>query len=75
MLHSSWYRFDLNEDDGKLIEVMNILNDIMRSANVTGGILNIMPFLRYVLPGPTGYTTYTERLNRIWAFFAVNKFL
>ncbi|XP_032664141.1 methyl farnesoate epoxidase-like [Odontomachus brunneus] len=58
--------FDL--DNPRLMEILSILNDIVRSSNITGGILNHLPFLRHILPGLTGFTLLNQKMARILQF-------
>ncbi|XP_024893814.1 methyl farnesoate epoxidase-like [Temnothorax curvispinosus] len=71
VLNSLWTlvagaRFDL--ENPKLTEILSVVNGIIRNSNVTGGILTHMPFLRYIIPGLTGFTVLNQRLTRMWQF-------
>lgn len=59
----------LKEDDQKVKEVLDILNGNTRKSSVSGVILDHLPFLRYIIPGFTGFTELKERQNRMWNFF------
>ncbi|XP_011156577.1 methyl farnesoate epoxidase [Solenopsis invicta] len=71
VLNSLWTlvagsRFEL--DNPKLIEVLSVVNGIIRNTNVTGGILTHLPFLRYIIPGLTGFTALNQRQTQMWHF-------
>ncbi|EFN85378.1 Probable cytochrome P450 303a1 [Harpegnathos saltator] len=72
VLNSLWTlvagsRYEL--ENPKLKETLSITNDIVRSTNVTGGILTHLPILRHVVPGLIGFTLLNQRLARVWQFF------
>ncbi|EFN67203.1 Probable cytochrome P450 305a1 [Camponotus floridanus] len=74
VLNSLWTlvagsRFDLDEENPKLKEILSILNDLIRNSNVSGGILNYLPLLRYIIPNVTGFTVLNQRLTRMSQFF------
>ncbi|KAK9302697.1 hypothetical protein QLX08_005417 [Tetragonisca angustula] len=62
-------KFDVGTESTNLKEAIHILKDLVRSTNVSGGILNQFPFLRYIFPNLTGYSMFVERQNRINDFF------
>ncbi|XP_011692220.1 PREDICTED: probable cytochrome P450 305a1 [Wasmannia auropunctata] len=71
VLNSLWTlvagaRFDL--ENPKLAEILSVVNEIIRNTNATGGILTHLPFLRYIIPGLTGFTALNQRLTRMWQF-------
>ena len=65
-------RFALN--DGKLIELISIVHDAFGIVDMSGGLLNQMPFLRYIAPGACKYNQIVEILNRMWKFLEVRMF-
>ncbi|KAL6267703.1 hypothetical protein P5V15_000774 [Pogonomyrmex californicus] len=72
VLNSLWTliagsRYDLQNP--KLTEILSVVNDLTRNSNATGGILTHLPFLRYIIPGLTGFTVLDQRLARMWQFF------
>ncbi|XP_012228843.1 methyl farnesoate epoxidase-like [Linepithema humile] len=74
VLNSLWTlvagtRFDLEKKNSKLMEILSIINDIVRNINVTGGILTHLPFLRHISPGLTGFTALNQRQIRVFQFF------
>ena len=71
LLHVYIFRFDVGTESTNLKEAIHILKDLVRSTNVSGGILNQFPFLRYIFPNLTGYSMFVERQNRINDFFMV----
>ncbi|XP_050446362.1 methyl farnesoate epoxidase-like [Cataglyphis hispanica] len=62
-------RFDLDKENPKLREIISVVNDLFRNTNVTGGILNHLPFLRHIMPNFTGFTALNQRLTRMSQFF------
>lgn len=64
-------RFELNEENPQLMEILSILNDLIRNSNVTGGILTHLPILRHIIPGMTGFTVLNQRLKQMSQFFKV----
>lgn len=51
------------------MEILSVINDIVRSTNVSGGLLTHLPFLRYISPGLTGFTALNQRQTRVFQFF------
>nr|XP_003702355.1 PREDICTED: probable cytochrome P450 305a1 isoform X3 [Megachile rotundata] len=62
-------KFDVGMESPMLKEAINILKDLNSSSNVSGGILNQFPFLRYLFPKWTGFSMLAERQKRINSFF------
>nr|WGW06502.1 CYP15A1 [Blattella germanica] len=72
VLNSLWailagQRFAL--DDQRLIELLEVVHLCFRNVDPSGGLLNQMPFLRFIAPDRSGYTKLMENLNRMWNFF------
>lgn len=59
------------EGDPKVMQALQMVNDAIKESNVSGGLLNHLPFLRFIAPELSGYTAITERYNKMWSFFAV----
>ncbi|XP_043266954.1 methyl farnesoate epoxidase-like isoform X2 [Venturia canescens] len=75
VLNSLWSiikgsRYDLESGDPKVMKTLETMNRAVKNSNVTGGILNHLPFLRHVAPKFSGYDELNERLNKTWIFFA-----
>lgn len=62
-------RFDLN--DIKLKQLLAIINDMFRSTDISGGMLNQLPFLRFIMPDKCGYNLHLSILQRMWTFLEV----
>lgn len=62
-------RFALN--DPKIIKLMEMVHFSFRMMDMSGGILNNMPFLRFFAPNQTGYTDLQNILNEFYTFLAV----
>ncbi|KAJ1525347.1 hypothetical protein ONE63_010165 [Megalurothrips usitatus] len=71
VLNSLWAmlagkRFPL--DDARLAGLLHTLSDCFRRTDGSGGLLNQMPFLRFVAPDRCGYTGTLRNLTTLWAF-------
>lgn len=64
-------RFDLEKKNPQLMETLSVINDIVRSTNITGGILTHLPFLRYISPRWSGFTALNQSQTRVFQFFKV----
>lgn len=76
VLNSLWAmlageRFAL--DDRRMMELIDIVHVSFRVIDTCGGLLNQMPFLRFIAPGWSGYTSLLSVLNRLWGFLRVSK--
>jgi methyl farnesoate epoxidase/farnesoate epoxidase len=75
VLNSLWAmlageRFSL--DDTRMMELLDIVHSSFRMIDTSGGLLNQMPFLRFIAPGWSGYTRLLSVLNRMWSFLRVS---
>ncbi|XP_034952123.1 methyl farnesoate epoxidase-like [Chelonus insularis] len=75
VLNSLWsmltgVRYNIGKRQTKLINIVDMVNDAVKESNVSGGLLNHFPFLRYLAPRSSGYKTISERFDRIWSFFS-----
>ncbi|KAL0267964.1 UNVERIFIED_CONTAM: hypothetical protein PYX00_010079 [Menopon gallinae] len=71
VLNSLWSlmtgrRFDL--EDEKLCELTGLVHESFRLLDMSGGVLNQMPFLRFVAPNATGYNRIRFVLDRFENF-------
>ncbi|XP_068896333.1 methyl farnesoate epoxidase-like [Tenebrio molitor] len=57
-----------NIDDERLRKLLNIIHDAFRLTDMSGGILNQMPFLRFIAPETCGYNQLVNVLVRMWEF-------
>lgn len=55
-------------DDERLIRLLKIVHDAFRLTDISGGMLNQLPFLRYVAPKASGYLAHVDILKRIKDF-------
>lgn len=74
ILNSLWTmlageRFSL--DDKRLAELLDIVHASFRMLDMSGGLLNQMPFLRFVAPQKSGYSILVNNLNKLWSFLKV----
>ncbi|CAG2065813.1 unnamed protein product, partial [Timema podura] len=58
-----------SDEDAKLQQFINLLNEMTRSVDSTGGILNYLPSLRFLAPGLTGFDKFSSSQNKMWSFF------
>lgn len=75
VLNSLWallagYRFAL--DDKRLMELLDIVHASFRMIDASGGLLNQMPFLRFIAPNFCGYNQLLAVLNQMWNFLRVS---
>lgn len=71
VLNSLWAmmagkRFAL--DDCRLIKLLQIIHDAFRLTDMSGGILNQLPILRYIAPNFTKYNDIMNVINRMKEF-------
>ncbi|KAJ2944347.1 hypothetical protein O0L34_g18349 [Tuta absoluta] len=59
-------RYDL--DDDRLKELCHLIKRAFAVLDMSGGILNFMPFLRYIIPGLIGYTEIKEVYDSLYTF-------
>ncbi|XP_019871649.1 methyl farnesoate epoxidase-like [Aethina tumida] len=59
-------RFQL--DDERLKKLLEIMHDAFRITDISGGMLNQLPLLRFIAPNATGYNKLMEILTRMWEF-------
>lgn len=62
-------RFQL--DDERLKKLLEIMHDAFRITDISGGMLNQLPLLRFIAPNATGYNKLMEILTRMWEFLEV----
>lgn len=65
------FRYDQETEDAGLAEILQIISDIFKDSDVSGGLLTHFPFLRHTFPGASGFTSRNDRQKRIWSFFSV----
>lgn len=62
-------RFHL--DDARLQKLFTIVHDAFKAVDISGGLLNQLPLLRYVAPDLCGYTAVRRTLENLWGFLEV----
>nr|XP_033330748.1 methyl farnesoate epoxidase-like [Megalopta genalis] len=62
-------KFEVGKETPQLKEAISVLKDLLRTGNISGGIVNHFPFLRHIFPHLTGYRLFEERQSRINKFF------
>ncbi|XP_056631073.1 methyl farnesoate epoxidase-like [Diorhabda sublineata] len=55
-------------EDERLRKLLQIIHDAFRLVDISGGMLNQMPFLRYIAPNASGYNQIKNILRRMWDF-------
>ncbi|XP_033223069.1 methyl farnesoate epoxidase-like isoform X2 [Belonocnema kinseyi] len=58
-----------SEEDSKVRDVLEMLNNNTKQSSLTWFCLDYLPFLRYIIPGYSGYSEFIERHSRIWIYF------
>ncbi|KAI8426385.1 hypothetical protein MSG28_005232 [Choristoneura fumiferana] len=59
-------RYDLKDVRAK--QLCTLIKRCFKVVDMSGGILNFMPFLRYIIPGPIGYTEMMEIHDILYKF-------
>nr|CAH7744053.1 unnamed protein product [Callosobruchus chinensis] len=59
-------RFDI--EDVRLKKLLQIVNDAFRLVDMSGGLINQMPYLRHIAPNACGYNKIMDVLTRMWQF-------
>ncbi|XP_037035613.1 methyl farnesoate epoxidase-like [Bradysia coprophila] len=60
------HRFSL--EDERLSMLLKMIHDSFRVIDMSGGILNQFPFVRYIAPNGSGYKPLVNTLSPLWAF-------
>lgn len=58
-------------DDPKLIKLMELVHVSFRMLDMSGGILNQMPFIRFFAPKRSGYKELKHILKEFYEFLKV----
>lgn len=61
-----FFRFD--HDDERLQKLLHMIHECFRIIDMTGGILNLFPWLRHIAPNLSGYKPLVEAHSPIWTF-------
>ncbi|XP_066254630.1 uncharacterized protein [Euwallacea similis] len=59
-------RFD--DNDERLKKLLNIIYDSFRIIDISGGLIDQVPFLRHIAPSAIGYNQVMDVLNQMWTF-------
>ncbi|EFA01264.1 cytochrome P450 15A1 [Tribolium castaneum] len=59
-------RFNINDE--RLRKLLKIVHDAFRLTDMSGGMLNQLPFLRFIAPETCGYNQLVDVLVRMWEF-------
>lgn len=62
-------RFEI--DDSRLRKLLKIIHDAFRVVDMSGGLLNQMPLIRFISPRASGYKKLREVLDAMWEFLGV----
>jgi len=65
-------RFSLKDE--KLFQLIDMVHACFQLIDVSGGLLNKMPFLRFIAPSLSGYNMITTIVNEMMNFFQVSMF-
>ncbi|XP_074115598.1 methyl farnesoate epoxidase [Cotesia typhae] len=71
VLNSLWvllagYRFDYN--DVRLHNIFTTIHEAFESNDTLGGLISHFPFLRFIIPEISGYTSLMKTLHKLWKF-------
>jgi len=74
ILNSLWAvvagkRFELG--DSKLLKIFEIQHASFRALDMSGGLINQMPFLRFIAPEKSGFNTIMTTINTNYGFLKV----
>jgi methyl farnesoate epoxidase / farnesoate epoxidase len=61
-------RFELN--DQRLIDLVAAVHKNFQVLDMSGGILNLFPFVRHIMPVKSGYRALVDTMKPIWKFLA-----
>ncbi|XP_070495476.1 methyl farnesoate epoxidase-like [Chironomus tepperi] len=61
-------RFEL--DDQKLIDLVAAVHKNFQVLDMSGGILNLFPAIRHIIPEQSGYKELVDTMRPIWSFLA-----
>lgn len=61
-----------NHNDYRLKKLLKIIHDSFRLLDISGGMLNQLPFLRYIAPSVCGYNDISDTLKRMYEFLEVS---
>jgi hypothetical protein len=64
-------RFSTN--DGEFITLLRKINRLFRTGNPSGDVLDVFPFLRFIMPGLAGYRERKTGTESGQKFFRVSK--
>lgn len=67
------FRFDVGAETPELKEVILMLKAVVTTTNITGGILTLFPFLRYIFPKLLGFSKFKRRHEHIDKFIMVSR--
>ncbi|XP_053972850.1 methyl farnesoate epoxidase-like isoform X2 [Hylaeus volcanicus] len=62
-------KFDVGTETAEFKEAIHVFKNVLKSVNVSGGVLNPFPFLRFLFPGLTGFSAMKERHKHLDDFF------
>ena len=60
-------------EDQRLSKLLNLLHQLFRLVDTSGGVLNQLPMLRHVAPEKSGYRQFKSILDQIHAFLKVSE--
>ena len=65
----SGYRF--SADDQRLMKLLQFVHRAFQVSEMSGGVMNQLPFLTYIAPKSTGYAEVSEFVNEVLTFLQV----
>lgn len=55
-------------DDERLLKLLYMIHECFRVVDMTGGILNLFPWIRHIMPTLSGYKPLINAHKPIWRF-------
>ncbi|XP_033223161.1 methyl farnesoate epoxidase-like [Belonocnema kinseyi] len=60
------HRFDYHDE--KAYDILNVVHKAFRLTDTLGGIVSLLPFLRFVIPELSGYKELLDNSQKLWEF-------
>lgn len=60
--------FRFEHDDERLQKLLYMIHECFRIVDMTGGVLNLFPWLRHIIPNLSGYKPLVDAHSPIWTF-------
>lgn len=67
------FRFDF--EDARVNELVHLIHESFRVIDMTGGLLNLYPWIRHIAPNLSGYTALLNTHKPLWNFLKVKRII